>query len=91
MVLTDIHFMQRSLSTFSLISHCKVLLNEKQEVLCIRVLTTLKEMVAADVPFGEKVSFLLLLVAVLLRPEFSCCTYGIVFDVPVHIFKPAML
>lgn len=39
-----------------LISHTSKLLEEKQEVLCIKILQTLREMMAVDPEFGEKVS-----------------------------------
>lgn len=43
-----------------LIKHTEKLLEEKEEKLCIKVLRTLREMMAIDPEYGEKVMFLLL-------------------------------
>ena len=38
-----------------LITHTSKLLEEKQENLCVKILQTLKEMMAVDTEYGEKV------------------------------------
>ena len=38
-----------------MISHTSMLMEEKQERLCIRILTTLRAMMAVDPEYGEKV------------------------------------
>ena len=38
-----------------LITHTSKLLEEKQENLCVKILQTLKEMLAVDTEYGEKV------------------------------------
>ena len=40
-----------------LVRHARQLLQDHKEVLCIRVLTTIKGMMARDIDFGEKVSY----------------------------------
>ena len=40
-----------------LIDHAKQLLEDKEETLCVRVLQTIKGMMARDVDFGDKVRF----------------------------------
>lgn len=39
-----------------LIDHTSKLLEEKQENLCVKILQTLREMLAVDTDYGEKVS-----------------------------------
>lgn len=41
---------------YRLIKHTEKLLEEKEEKLCVKVLTTLREMMAIDPEYGEKVS-----------------------------------
>lgn len=41
---------------FRLIKHTEKLLEEKEEKLCVKVLRTLREMMAIDPEYGEKVS-----------------------------------
>lgn len=41
---------------FRLIKHTEKLLEEKEEKLCVKVLRTLREMMAIDAEYGEKVS-----------------------------------
>ena len=43
------------LSCYSLIRHTEQLLEEHEERLCIRVLVTLRDMMAFDMDYGEKV------------------------------------
>jgi len=38
-----------------LITHTSKLMEEKQDILCIKILQTLKEMMAVDPEYGEKV------------------------------------
>lgn len=45
---------------FRLIKHTEKLLEEKEEKLCVKVLRTLREMMAIDPEYGEKVSFTIL-------------------------------
>lgn len=45
---------------FRLIKHTEKLLEEKEEKLCVKVLRTLREMMAIDPEYGEKVSFMIL-------------------------------
>lgn len=40
-----------------LIDHAKQLLEDKEETLCVRVLQTIKGMMARDIDFGDKVRF----------------------------------
>ena len=42
---------------FRLIDHAKQLLEDKEETLCVRVLQTIKGMMARDIDFGDKVRF----------------------------------
>lgn len=42
---------------YRLIKHTEKLLEEKEEKLCVKVLRTLREMMAIDPEYGEKVSF----------------------------------
>lgn len=42
---------------FRLIRHTERLLEEKEEKLCVKILRTLREMMAVDPEYGEKVSF----------------------------------
>jgi hypothetical protein len=44
-------------SFFRLIKHTETLLEEKEEKLCVKVLKTLREMMAIDPEYGEKVKF----------------------------------
>ena len=44
-----------NLSLFRLIKHTEKLLEEKEEKLCVKVLRTLREMMAIDLEYGEKV------------------------------------
>jgi len=39
-----------------LITHAKQLLEDNEEALCVRVLQTIKGMMARDIDFGDKVS-----------------------------------
>ena len=39
-----------------LITHTSKLMEEKQEGLCIKILQTLREMMAVDLEYGEKVT-----------------------------------
>ena len=39
-----------------LIAHAKQLLEDNEEALCVRVLQTIKGMMARDIDFGDKVS-----------------------------------
>lgn len=41
---------------YRLIKHTEKLLEEKEEKLCVKVLRTLREMMAIDPEYGEKVS-----------------------------------
>ena len=41
-----------------LITHTSKLLEEKQENLCVKILQTLREMLAVDTEYGEKVNVL---------------------------------
>jgi len=43
------------LIVFRLIKHTEKLLEEKEEKLCVKVLRTLREMMAIDNEYGEKV------------------------------------
>ena len=46
-----------SLASLRLITHAKQLLEDKEESLCVRVLQTIKGMMARDIDFGDKVRF----------------------------------
>lgn len=48
---------QLTTNTFSLIKHTETLLEDKEEKLCVKVLRTLREMMAIDPEYGEKVNF----------------------------------
>lgn len=48
---------------FRLIKHTEKLLEEKEEKLCVKVLKTLREMMAIDCEYGEKVKYLLILLS----------------------------
>lgn len=48
--MADFYFM------YSLIKHTEKLLEEKEEKLCVKVLKTLREMMAIDPEYGEKVN-----------------------------------
>lgn len=52
-------------SIFSLIKHTETLLEEKEEKLCVKVLKTLREMMAIDPEYGEKVKFFFILLFVI--------------------------
>ena len=41
--------------SFRLITHAKQLLEDNEETLCVRVLQTIKGMMARDIDFGDKV------------------------------------
>lgn len=43
---------------YRLIKHTEKLLEEKEEKLCVKVLRTLREMMAIDPEYGEKVSIM---------------------------------
>ena len=45
-----------TLFLYRLIKHTEKLLEEKEEKLCVKVLRTLREMMAIDPEYGEKVS-----------------------------------
>lgn len=42
---------------FRLIKHTEKLMEEKEEKLCVKVLRTLREMMAIDSEYGEKVNY----------------------------------
>jgi len=47
-----------TLFLYRLIKHTEKLLEEKEEKLCVKVLRTLREMMAIDPEYGEKVSIM---------------------------------
>ena len=49
--------MKITLISLRLIDHAKQLLEDKEETLCVRVLQTIKGMMARDIDFGDKVRF----------------------------------
>lgn len=61
-----IHFVTNNSILFRLIKHTEKLLEEKEEKLCVKVLRTLREMMAIDPEYGEKVSSAIL---------YSACDY----------------
>ena len=51
------YLIEVSLASYRLITHAKQLLEDKEESLCVRVLQTIKGMMARDIDFGDKVRF----------------------------------
>ena len=82
--------------SFRLITHAKQLLEDNEETLCVRVLQTIKGMMARDIDFGEKVRnkkavmFIVLYVHAYTLMRLPLSTQGqlLIYSLDAHEFNP---